>query len=128
MIILIEILKIILYAIYSVFIKSVSYLVSLLILILIIVIVCYLTKLIVSDLKRRVKLYGKHWKGFKWWFNCRQTRVNDDNDLLNIVIESINETSVIGGALGVLQRDINNLKMVILKYLYDMEEKEKCVR
>ena len=53
---------------------------------------------------------------------------NDDNDLLNIVIESINETSVIGGALGVLQRDINNLKMVILKYLYDMEEKEKCVR
>ena len=60
MIILIEILKIILYAIYSVFIKSVSYLVSLLILILIIVIVCYLTKLIVSDLKRRVKIYGKH--------------------------------------------------------------------
>ena len=54
--------------------------------------------------------------------------LNDDNDLLNIVIESINETSVIGGALGVLQRDINNLKMVILKYLYDMEEKEKCVR
>ena len=54
--------------------------------------------------------------------------INDDNDLLNIVIESINETSVIGGALGVLQRDINNLKMVILKYLYDMEEKEKCVR
>ena len=60
MIILIEVLKIILSAIYSVFIKSVSYLVSLLILILIIVIVCYLTKLIVSDLKRRVKIYGKH--------------------------------------------------------------------
>ena len=54
--------------------------------------------------------------------------LNDDNDLLNIVIESINETFVIVGALWVLQRDINNLKMVILKYLYDMEEKEKCVR
>ena len=136
MIILIEILKIILYAIYSVFIKSVSYLVSLLILILIIVIVCYLTKLIVSDLKRRVKIYGKHWKVLNDDLTVDKQEfldeialvLNDDNDLLNIVIESINETSVIGGALGVLQRDINNLKMVILKYLYDMEEKEKCVR
>ncbi|MFR1296311.1 MAG: hypothetical protein ACLSBH_13240 [Coprobacillus cateniformis] len=30
--------------------------------------------------------------------------LNDDNDLLNIVIESINETSVIGGALGVFAK------------------------
>ena len=54
--------------------------------------------------------------------------LNDDNALLKIILESIKEISVDGGALGVLQRDINNLKMVILKYLYDMEEKEKCVR
>lgn len=50
--------------------------------------------------------------------------LNDDNDLLSIIIESINETSVVSGALEVLQRDINNVKLTILKYLYDMEEKK----
>lgn len=53
MIVIIEIIKIIISAIYEVFVQSVSYLMSLIILVMVLWFTFYLIKLIINDLKKK---------------------------------------------------------------------------